>query len=69
MNNAIIFETKTTDCGDKLVEAIKALCNNPEGLDNLRFYVNNHGEKWFSVFCKDIDGLISELEMFSKHIV
>lgn len=36
-------------------------------VDNIDIFYN--GEKWFSVFCKDIDSLISELEMFSKHIV
>lgn len=49
---AILFETKTTDKGEKLADAIKALADKPGGLDDLMFYVNNHGNKWFEIFCE-----------------
>jgi len=69
MNNAVIFETKTTDKGEKLAAAVKALANNPCGLEDLEFYVNNHGDKWFEIFCKDLDSLIDELNAFAKHLI
>lgn len=65
---AILFEIRKSDKGEKLAAAIKALANNPSGLEDLEFYVNNHSDKWFEIFCKDLDSLIDELNTFAKHM-
>lgn len=52
---------KYEDQADRLCSAIKDL-----SIDDLNSYVSYHGEEWYKKFCGSLDGLISELEMFSK---
>ena len=51
--------------GVRLAAAIENLAENQDGLDNFMFYVNRHGEKWFSTFCENLEELISEFEAFA----
>ena len=57
---------KYEDQADRLCSAIKELVNNEYSFDNFKYYVSCHGEEWYKKFCGSLDGLISELDDFSK---
>ena len=46
--------------------ALQTLVENPVTLDNFISYVSYHGDDWYSKYCSDLDGLISELKQFGR---
>lgn len=49
-----------------LITAIKNFNENPEALDNLENYLNNHFDAWAAKWANTPEGFINELKQFSE---
>jgi hypothetical protein len=49
-----------------LITAIKKFNENPETLDNLESYLNNHFDAWACKWANTPEGFINELKQFSE---
>ena len=49
-----------------LITAIKKFNENPEALDNLESYLNNHFDAWACKWANTPEGFINELKQFSE---
>lgn len=50
----------------RFIEAIKKLALNQDNLYNLECYLSHHFDKWMQKWAYYPDGLVDELERFSK---
>ena len=49
-----------------LITAIKKFNENPEALENLESYLNNHYDAWAAKWANTPEGFINELKQFSE---
>ena len=49
----------------EFTDAIRALANNPDRLDNLEWYLSKHFKKWMEKYAGYPEGITSELKIFA----
>jgi TorA maturation chaperone TorD len=61
-------ETKTNnqESAAIFVNAIKALANNPNNLDNLESYLSWHFDKWLERYAHNPESLAGEMKNFAE---
>lgn len=54
------------ECAKMLCEAIKKLANNPNNLDNMRVYLENHFTIWMKKYADEPEYLAKEFKEFAE---
>ncbi len=50
----------------EFIEAIKAMAEKPENMDNFESYLSMHFDEWMEKYAYDPESLTSEVKLFSK---
>ena len=55
-----------TECAKVFIEAIKAIAEKSENIDNLECYLENHFDVWMEKYANNPEGLAYEMKSFAE---